>query len=173
MASGPELAGDLRMVALAASLENLAVGLYDQAQHILASGQLGVSQPAVTMLARTAEQQHSDHARAWNAMLGAARKAKVTGPDPILKPQIDQAFSQVREVSSLMELMLVVERTAAATYQEALGTMQGTHAIGTAATIYPVEMAHAAMLRLLLGQYPVPDAFAPADLARPPSDYQG
>lgn len=170
--TGPQLRGDLQRVALAASLENLAVGLYGESQRVLASGKLG-SNPAVTTFAQAVQEQHSDHAGAWNALLATASKPKVTGPDPILKPQIDKAFAQVGDLSSLIELMLVVERTMAATDLQALGTMQTPDAIAAAAVIYPVEMQHAAMLRFLLGQYPVPDAFAQSDLARPATDYQG
>ena len=45
--------------------------------------------------------------------------------------------------------------------------------IKTAATIQPVEMQHAAILHFLLGEYPVPDAFAKSAGARPVSDQIG
>jgi len=169
--SGPELRGDLQMVALAASLENLAVGLYGQAQHALASGRIGPS-PAVAALAQSVQDQHGDHANSWNALLTMAGKPKVTGPDPILKPDFDKAFAQVANMGSLLGLMLMLERTLAATQLQALGTVQDPGTIRAAGVIYPVEMQHAAMLRFLLGQYPVPDAFAQLDLARPATDYQ-
>lgn len=171
--TGPELQGDLQRVALAASLENLAAALYGQAQRALASGRLESSPAVVTTLAQTVQGQHSDHAGAWNALLATAGKAKVTGPDPILKPQIDKAIAQAGDLSSLLEVVLTMERTLAATHLEALGTMHSPGAIGAAGLIYPVEMQHAAMLRFLLGQYPVPDAFAQSGLARPATDYQG
>lgn len=171
--SEPELRGDLRMVALAASLENLAVGLYDQAQHALANGRLGPGEPALTTLVLSVQEQHADHAKSWNTVLVGARRARVTGPDPVFKPQTDKAFAQVGDVGGLVALLLMVEVTMAATQLQALGTMAGTDALGIAATVYPVEMQHGAMLRFLIGQYPVPDTFARPNLARPDTDYQG
>jgi hypothetical protein len=41
------------------------------------------------------------------------------------------------------------------------------------ATIQPVEMQHAAILNFVLGQYPVPNAFAKTDGARTLSDTIG
>ena len=41
------------------------------------------------------------------------------------------------------------------------------------ASIQPVEMQHAAILNFVLGQYPVPNSFAPTAGARTPSDKVG
>ena len=48
-----------------------------------------------------------------------------------------------------------------------------TGAIQVAASIQPVEMQHAAILNFVLGNYPVPDAFAKTDGARTPDDKIG
>ncbi|MGH9205591.1 MAG: ferritin-like domain-containing protein [Acidimicrobiales bacterium] len=178
--SGGALSGDLQVAAMAASLENLAVGTYQAAIQAAQGGHLGTVPPAIANFAQTVMSQHSDHAKAWNAVLQQAGKQAVTGPDPVLKPTVDQGFAKVTDVTGVAQLALVLENTAAQTYQNGVGVLSNSGAIKTAATIQPVEMQHAAILYYVLGKYPgaqdangTPLAFNPITLARPPSDYRG
>jgi hypothetical protein len=59
---------------------------------------------------------------------------------------------------------------AAQTYQASISELSGKKAIQTSASIHPVEMQHAAILNLVLGNYPVPNAFNPISSARSGSD---
>jgi hypothetical protein len=165
-----DLTGDLKVAGLAASLENLGVYAYGAGIKAAQAGKLGSVPPAVVTFATTAMSQHEQHAAAWNAVITAAGKAKVTENDPALTPTVNQMFGQVTDVAGLAKLALVIENIAAQTYQAGIGALSSTKAIATAATIQPVEMQHAAILNLVLGNYPVPNAFNPTSSARPTSD---
>jgi hypothetical protein len=171
--SAQKLSGDLAVVALAASLENLAVGTYQAAIDAVTQGKLTGVPDAVVTFAQTAQSQHKDHAAAWNAVLTGAGKQAVSGVDLTVKKSVDTAFAKVTDVPGLAMLALDLENVAAATYIAAIGVVKNPAGIKTAATIQPVEMQHAAILNFLLGQYPVPDAFAKSTAARPASDKIG
>lgn len=169
-----KLSGDLAVAALAASLENLAVGTYQAGIDAATAGKLGTVPPAVVTFAKTAQQQHMDHAAAWNGVLSGAGKPKVTGVDTTVKSGvIDPAFAKVTDVPGLAKLALQLEDVAAATYLEGIGVVKSAGGIKTAASIQPVEMQHAAILNFVLGQYPVPASFATMEGARPLSDTIG
>jgi hypothetical protein len=68
---------------------------------------------------------------------------------------------------------LALEDPAAATYLSGIPVVSDPGGVKTVATIQPVEMQHAAILNLVLGQYPVPNAFAKTDGARSLSDKIG
>jgi hypothetical protein len=171
--SGQKLTGDLAVVALAASLENLAVGTYQAGIDAATNGSLGDVPPAVVTFAQTAQSQHKDHAAAWNGVLTGAGKKAVTGVDLTVKKSVDKAFGNVEDVPGLATLALDLENAAAATYIAAIDVVKNPAGIKTAASIQPVELQHAAILYFLLGEYPVPDAFAKRTGARPTSDRIG
>jgi hypothetical protein len=171
--SAQKLSGDLAVVALAASLENLAVGTYQAAIDAVTQGKLTGVPDAVVTFAMTAQSQHKDHAAAWNGVLTGAGKKAVSGVDLTVKKSVDKAFAQVKDVPGLAKLALDLENVAAATYIAAIGVVKNPAGIKTAATIQPVEMQHAAILNFLLGEYPVPDSFAKSTGARPVSDKIG
>jgi hypothetical protein len=97
----------------------------------------------------------------------------VSGVDLTVKKSVDQAFAKVKDVPGLAMLALDLENGAAATYLAAIGAVKSPAGIKTAATIQPVEMQHAAVLNFILGQYPVPDAFAKTTGARTVKDKIG
>jgi hypothetical protein len=162
---------DVRVAALAASLENLAVATYTAGLKAAGAGKLGKVPPAVATFAVTARAQHAQHAAAWNGILGAVGYDKVTGPDTVVESLVDSQFAKVTNVVGLAKLALELETVAAATYLNGISVVSGTQAIETAATIQPVEMQHVAILNFVLGTYPVPNAFASTVGARPVSDY--
>jgi hypothetical protein len=172
-ASGQKLTGDLAVVALAASLENLAVSTYQVAIGAVTDVKLTGVPDAVVTFARTAQRQHKDHAAAWNGVLTGAGKKAVTGVDLTVKASVDKAFAKVSDVPGLAKLALDLENVAAATYIAAIDVVKNPAGVKTAASIQPVELQHAAILHFLLGEYPVPDAFAKSVGARPPSDKIG
>lgn len=168
---GGKLTGDLAVVALAASLENLAVQTYGAGITAATAGKLGTVPPAVVTFAQTAKSHHTQHAQAWNAVLSGAGKDMVTGIDKTVQDAVvAPAFAQVKDAGGLAKLALVLENAAAATYLEAISVVSAPAGIKTAATIEPVELQHAAILNFVLGNYPVPDSFTKMDGARPLSD---
>lgn len=148
------LTGTLRVAALAASLENLAVYTYGAALTAANAGKLGAVPPAVATFATTVKKQHTQHAAAWNSLLTSAGKKKVTATDPTLTPKVQTMFSKVTDVTGVAELAVMLENAAAQTYQVEAAKLKSTKAVSVAATIQPVEMQHAAILYYVLGKYP-------------------
>ncbi len=148
------LKGDLAVAAVAASLENLAVYAYNAGLKAATAGKLGTVPPAVGTFVTTALSQHTQHAEAWNAVLAANHKAKVTEVNPTLAPTVNADFAKVTDVPGLAELALTLETIAAETYQAETSKLMSTAAIGLSASIQPVEMQHIAILYYVLGQYP-------------------
>jgi len=158
---------DLKIAALATALENLAVGTYQAGIDAAVAGKLGAVPPAVVTFAKTAQQQHKDHAAAWNAILTGAGKSAVTGVDQTVKAAvIDPGFANVKDVAGLAKLALQLEEVAAATYLASIDLIKDPGGIKTSASIHPVELQHAAILHFVLGDYPVPRSFATTDGAR-------
>ncbi len=148
------LKGDLAVAAVAASLENLAVFAYTAGLSAATAGKLGTVPPAVATFATTARAQHTQHATAWNAVLRAHGKARVTTTNPTLTPTVKSDFAKVTNVVELANLALLLETIAAETYQVETSKLMSTEAIGLSASIQPVEMQHIAILYYVLGEYP-------------------
>jgi len=160
--------GDLKVVALAAALENLAVAAYGGALKKAAAGSLGTVPPAIARFITTVRKQHADHAAAWNAVLTKAALPPITGtPLTIAAPTVAK-LNKVTTVPEVAKLALSLENAAADTYTFAVANVKDRGGIMTAATIQPVEAMHAAILNFVLGQYPVPDTFiTTADAVNP------
>ena len=151
--------GDLKVVALATALENLAVTAYSGALQKGNAGQLGPVPPAVATFMQTAMKQHSDHAQAWNAVLSKAGKPTINdAPLSITQDQVN-TLNAATSVPDVAKLALNLENVAAQTYTFATANLSDAGGIMTAATIQPVETMHAAILNFILGQYPIPDSF--------------
>jgi len=168
-AGGEKYAGDLKVVALAAALENLAVTAYMGALTKAGKGQLGKVPPAVAAFVTTAMAQHKDHAAAWNSVLTKAGKPAISGaPLTITKDQVTM-LNAAKSVPDVAKLALALENAAAETYTFAASNVMDPGGIMTAATIQPVEAMHAAILSFVLGQYPVPVSFIGTSNAVPPT----
>jgi hypothetical protein len=158
---------DVKVAALAASLENLAVGTYAAGLKAATAGKLGTVPPAVATFAEAAMGQHKDHAAAWNAIIVSGGYVAITAPNAAIAPSINAAFAKVTDIPGLAKLALSLEETAAATYFEAIGVVAESKSISTAATIQPVEMQHVAILNFVLGNYPAPAAYSTTTAAAP------
>jgi hypothetical protein len=165
--------GDLRVVALAAALENLAVAAYGMALTAAAAGTYGTVPPAVATFVQTAMKQHSDHAQAWNGVLTKANLPAITGtPLSIAAGEVGM-LKAAKSIPDVATVALNLEIAAADTYTFAAANVSDAGGIMTAATIQPVETMHAAILSFVLGQYPVPLAFIGIDKAVMPSAFTG
>lgn len=161
--------GDLKVVALAAALENLAVTAYQGALTKAGKGQLGTVPPAVATFVQTAMKQHQDHADAWNGVLAKAKLPTISGaPLSITKDQVAM-LNAAKSIPDVAKLALNLENVAAETYTFATTGVKDAGGIMTAATIQPVEAMHAAILSFVLGEYPVPMSFIGTDKAVSPS----
>jgi len=156
---------DLKVAALAASLEVLAVGTYKAALDAAGKGALGTVPPAVGEFVTVAMGQHQKQLDAWNAVLIGAGGTAVTAPNATLKPTVDAAFAKVTDVAGAAQLALMLEQIASATYLNAQNVLTDKDAIMLAGSIQIIDAQHAAILLYVLGEYPVPDVFAKTDLA--------
>lgn len=156
---------DLKVAALAAGLEVLAVGTYKAALDAAGAGSLGDVPPAVGEFVTTAMAQHQEHLDAWNKVLSGAGTDEVTEPDATLKPIVDAEFAKVTDVAGAAKLALMLEQIASATYLNAQNVLTDKDAIMLAGSIQIIDAQHASILLYVLGEYPVPDVFAKTDLA--------
>ena len=156
---------DLKVAALAAGLEVLAVGTYKAALDAAGAGSLGEVPPAVGEFVTTAMAQHQEHLDAWNKVLSGAGVAEVTEPDATLKPTVDAEFAKVTDVAGAAKLALMLEQIASATYLNAQNVLTDKDAIMLAGSIQIIDAQHASILLYVLGEYPVPDVFAKVELA--------
>lgn len=157
--------GDLAVAQLAAGVEVLAVSTYRAALDAATAGALGEVPDAVAAFVATAMRHHQDHLDAWNGVITGAGGTAVTEPNATLKPVVDEAFGKVTDYGGAAELALQLEQIAAATYNNAQSVLTGRDAIQLAGSIQVVDAQHASILLYVLGEYPVPDAFAKVDLA--------
>jgi hypothetical protein len=164
--------GDLRIVALAAALENLAVTAYQGALTMAAAGKIGTVPPAIANFITVAMKQHKDHSAAWNSVLVKAKLPAITGAPVSLAPTEVSMLQAAKSVPDVAKVALGLENAAAETYTFAAANVTDIGGIMTAATIQPVETMHAAILNFVLGQYPVPVSFIGIDKAAKPSMLQ-
>ena len=156
---------DIATAQLAASLEVLAVNTYDAALSAAGEGALGTVPPAVAEYATTAKAHHQAALDAWNGLLTSLGEDEVTDPPSELEATVNTQFGEVTDVTGLAELALMLEEIAADTYLGAIGSIGNAQALELAASIQPIDMQHMAVLRYVMGQYPVPEAFAETDQA--------
>lgn len=163
------LSKDLPLAEFAAGLEVLAVDTYKRTTAAAAAGRLGDVPPAVTEFITTVQGHHQAALNQWNLALSMGGEQPVTTPNADLQSTVDAALRQVKDVVGAAKLALMLEDVASATYLEAIPKLQSPEGIGLAASIQPVDMQHAAVLHLVLGEYPVPDVFAKTDMSVAPS----
>ena len=156
---------DLKIAALAAGLEVLAVGTYKAALDAAGAGSLGEVPPAVAEFVTVAMAHHQEHLDAWNKVLAGAGIAEVNEPDATLKPTVDDEFAKVTDVAGAAKLALLLEQIASATYLNAQNVLTDKDAIMLAGSIQIIDAQHASILLYVLGEYPVPDVFAKTDLS--------
>jgi hypothetical protein len=150
--------GDLKVVALAAALENLAVAGYGLALSNAGKGVYGKVPPAIADFVTVAQMQHSDHAAAWNAVLKGAGVPTVTGTPLTIASSAVSALKAAKTIPDVAGVALGLENAAAQTYVFAAANVTDPGGIATAASIAPVEAMHAAILSFVLGKYPVPNS---------------
>ena len=162
---------DLDTAATAAGIEKLAFDAYTATGQLATAGSMGAAvPPAVMTLLTTAARQHQEAMDAWNKLLTGAGRPAVTTPSPTLKPAVDAATGKLTDVLGTATLALRLEDYASQTYQKAIPTLRSTDAIRLAAQITVVGSQRQAVLRYILGLYPVGSGaaketrdFAPAD----------
>lgn len=111
--------------------------------------------PAVVEFLRTAGRQHMEHLDAWNGLLAGGGRPAVSTPDADLKHRVDAAAGRLTDIPGAATLALRLEDYSARTYLDAIPRLQGQDFVRTAAQIVVVDQQHQAVLRYVLGLYPV------------------
>jgi len=170
--------GDYRMMALAAALENQAVSAYlalraavgRDARAGRGSGRPGGSGSAFARLADACARQHAQHAATWNAILRAAHKPAVAGIPLSGRLSPVNAARSAATLNDAISIALRLEVQAAETYIVAVSSLSSPAGVAAAASIAPVEAMHAAILRFMASDYPVPASFVVTTDAASTSD---
>jgi len=147
---------DLDVAAAAAGLEKLAVDTYTAAGMLASTGKLGASVPlAVANFVSTATKQHQVALDSWNKVLTSGGRQAVSTPTSALAPIVNAAAAKLTDVPGTATLALRLEDYASQTYQQVIPTLKSADAIKLAAQIAVVEAQHQAILRYVIGLYPV------------------
>jgi hypothetical protein len=193
-AAAADQALDIQVLQTAASVENVMVSAYETMLSLpLFSGP--AANPALKTLLSTARDQHVDHAKACNEIVGKLGGRAQTGANPALAQAVSQQRSRLSDLGAAIDLALQLETAAAQTYQSDVAALGDLNARRLAASIMGVEAQHVGVLlvaRFLVGartpelvsldsgtaaKLPpeagpagFPDPFAKADEARPPTE---
>ena len=146
---------DLDVATAAAGLEKLAVDTYPAAGAAATAGKLGTVPPAVATFVTTAARQHQEALDSWNRVLTGAGRQAVSAPAAALAPTVNAEFAKVTTIPAAATLALRLEDYASQTYQSVIPTLTSPDAIKLAAQINVVGQQHQAILRYVLGLYPV------------------
>ena len=146
---------DLDVAAAAAGLEKLAVDTYTAALAAATANKLGAVPPAVATFVTTAAKQHQEALDSWNRVLTGAGRPAVSAPAAALAPTVNAEFAKVTTIPAAATLALRLEDYASQTYQSVIPTLKSADAIKLAAQINVVGQQHQAILRYVLGLYPV------------------
>jgi hypothetical protein len=141
---------DVQMLQTAASIENLAVAVYTNpaAQKLVVGTG---NQVLIAFVTKTIE-QHTDHAKAFNATIMAlGGKAQTAIDKPVFDAVVTPALGKITGPAGVVDLAATLEDAAAQTYVKFAGDAGDVKALSVLATIAPVEAQHAAVLNAVKG----------------------
>ncbi|WP_406193457.1 ferritin-like domain-containing protein [Kitasatospora sp. NBC_01560] len=136
-------ADDVKALQTAASIENLAVSVYQTAAGlpIIKDGNKTVA----AFIAKTTT-QHQAHAKAFNAAATAAGGQAQNNPDPKYKAVVDQALPTIKTPADVVKLAITLEDVAAQTYTKNVSQVSNADLRKLFASVAPVEAQHRAVL---------------------------
>ncbi|MEV6979025.1 ferritin-like domain-containing protein [Kitasatospora sp. NPDC093806] len=137
------VANDIMALQTAASIENLAVGVYQTAAGLpfIKDGNKTVA----AFIAKTT-QQHQAHAQAFNAAVTRAGGRAQNNPDPKYKAVVDQALPTIKGPADVVKLAITLEDVAAQTYTRNVSQVSDADLRRLFASVAPVEAQHRATL---------------------------
>ena len=149
---------DISILRTASSLEVLAVDVYQKA---IDSGL--VKTAAVGDAAKLFQAQHKEHAELFQ---GATKKLGGEAFDkanPVVLQSLQGPIAALKDEKGVLELALMLEQAAAATYQSTVGAFKDLSLNQAAMSVGGVEARHVAVLSSVLGKPAVPKAFQTKD----------
>jgi rubrerythrin len=142
-----ESGGDLEILNFALTLEYLESTFYERA--VMKGKGLSSEARALAVEIRDNEQAHVDALR--TAITGSGGK-------PVEAPDVGFGLAFTSE-AKFLELAQALEDTGVSAYNGAAPSIESLEILAAAGSIVQVEARHAALIRLMRGQLPAPDAF--------------
>lgn len=160
---------DIMALQTAASLENLAVNVYETAAGLpfIKDG----NKTVMAFIEKTTA-QHTAHGKAFNAAATKAGGKAQNDPDPKYAAIVKKQLPSIKTPADVVELAITLEDVAAQTYTKNIGQVEDKNLRQLFASVAPVEAQHRATLlavqALLAGN--LPDLIAiPTDVAKLPA----
>ena len=141
MAAGS--ATDVQTLQTAASIENLAVSVYQTAAGLsfIKSGNATVA----AFIAKTTT-QHQAHAQAFNAAITSAGGKTQSNPDPKYAAVVQQMLPTIKGPADVVKLAITLEDVAAQTYTKNVTQVSSSALKTLFGSVAPVEAQHRAVL---------------------------
>jgi len=157
MASG-SAESDITILRTASSLEVLAVDVYQKA---IDSGL--VKTAAVADAAKLFQAQHKEHSELFQGATKKLGGEAFDKPNPVVLQSLQGPIGALKDEMGVLELALMLEQAAAATYQSTVGAFKDASLNQAAMSVGGVEARHVAVLSSVLKKAPVPKAFQTKD----------
>ena len=134
---------DVQALQTAASIENLAVGVYQTAAGLsfIKSGNATVA----AFIAKTTT-QHQAHAQAFNAAITSAGGQTQAKPDPKYAAVVQQMLPSIKAPGDVVKLAITLEDVAAQTYTKNVSQVSSSSLRTLFGSVAPVEAQHRAVL---------------------------
>ncbi|MDH6113825.1 rubrerythrin [Kitasatospora sp. MAP12-15] len=142
-ASGLSVANDIMALQTAASIETLAVSVYQTAAGLpfIQNG----NKTVMAFITKTTA-QHQAHLQAFNAAATNAGGQAQNNPDPKYKAIVDQALPTIKTPADVVKLALTLEDVAAQTYTANVSQVSSADLRKLFASVAPVEAQHRSVL---------------------------
>ena len=150
--------GDIQILRTASSLEVLAVDVYQKA---IDSGL--VKTAAVADAAKLFQAQHKEHSELFQGATKKLGGEVFDKPNPVVLQSLQGPIGALKDEMGVLELALMLEQAAAATYQSTVGAFKDVSLNQAAMSVGGVEARHVAVLSSVLKKAPVPKAFQTTD----------
>ena len=150
--------GDIRILRTASSLEVLAVEVYQKA---IDSGL--VKTAAVADAAKLFQAQHREHGELFQGATKELGGEPFDKANPVVLQSLQGPIGALQDEMGVLELALMLEQAAAATYQSTVGAFTDASLNQAAMSVGGVEARHVAVLSSVLQKAPVPRAFQTKD----------
>ena len=151
---GKAAEGDITILRTASSLEVLAVDVYQKA---IDSGL--VKTAAIADAAKLFQAQHREHAALFQGATKKMGGKEMTEANPVVLQSLQAPLAALKDENGVVELALMLEQAAAATYQSTVGAFKDVSLNQAAMSVGGVEARHVAVLSSVLKQPGAPKAF--------------
>jgi hypothetical protein len=155
---GDAAKSDITILRTASSLEVLAVDVYQKA---IDSGL--VKTAAIGDAAKLFQAQHKEHAALFQGATKKLGGTEMKEANPVVMQSLQGPLAALKDENGVVELALMLEQAAAATYQSTIGAFKDVSLNQAAMSVGGVEARHVAVLSSVLQKPAAPKAFQTTD----------